>query len=215
MRHRVMITSGLFFPLGAVFMILRFFQYVAFGIAGAKLVSRLRSKAFACLLRQEVAYFDRPENSSGAICTQLSSNAAAIEDMAGARLGFICETLSLCFFGFALGIFYNLDLTIIIAIPFFIILIATIMQIRLSSWLKTQSDLIYSEASTLAVEVITNMRTVKQLSMENEVLRQYSDMIDQVLGMSWKPDAVFATVFALYWAMDSFALGLLYWRALV
>ncbi|CAF4326818.1 unnamed protein product, partial [Adineta steineri] len=90
MRHRVMITSGLFFPLGAVFMILRFFQYVAFGIAGAKLVSRLRSKAFACLLRQEVAYFDRPENSSGAICTQLSSNAAAIEDMAGARLGFIC-----------------------------------------------------------------------------------------------------------------------------
>ncbi|CAF1448878.1 unnamed protein product [Adineta steineri] len=190
-------------------------RYVAFGIAGAKLVSRLRSKAFACLLRQEVAYFDRPENSSGAICTQLSSNAAAIQDMAGARLGFICETLSLCFFGFVLGIFYSLELTIIIAIPFFIILIAAIMQIRLSSWLKTQSDLIYSEASTLAVEVITNMRTVKQLSMENEVLRQYSDMIDQVLGMSWKPDAVFATVSALYWAMDSFALGLLYWRALV
>ncbi|CAF1182935.1 unnamed protein product [Adineta steineri] len=215
MRHRVMITSGLFFPFGAVFMILRFFQYVAFGIAGAKLVSRLRSKAFACLLRQEVAYFDRPENSSGAICTQLSSNAAAIQDMAGARLGFICETLSLCFFGFVLGIFYSLELTIIIAIPFFIILIAAIMQIRLSSWLKTQSDLIYSEASTLAVEVITNMRTVKQLSMENEVLRQYSDLIDQVLGMSWKPDAVFATVSALYWAMDSFALGLLYWRALV
>ncbi|CAF1415632.1 unnamed protein product [Adineta steineri] len=190
-------------------------RYVAFGIAGAKLVSRLRSKAFACLLRQEVAYFDRPENSSGAICTQLSSNAAAIQDMAGARLGFICETLSLCFFGFVLGIFYSLELTIIIAIPFFIILIAAIMQIRLSSWLKTQSDLIYSEASTLAVEVITNMRTVKQLSMENEVLRQYSDLIDQVLGMSWKPDAVFATVSALYWAMDSFALGLLYWRALV
>ncbi|CAF4403550.1 unnamed protein product, partial [Adineta steineri] len=61
-------------------------------------------------------------------------------------------------------------------------LIVTVIQMRLSSWLKTQSDLISSQASTLAVEVITNMRTVKQLSMENEVLRQYSNMIDQVLG---------------------------------
>ncbi|CAF1460739.1 unnamed protein product, partial [Adineta steineri] len=215
MRRRVLITSSLFLPLGAIFMFLRFFQYAAFGVAGAKLVSRIRSKAFACLLRQEVAYFDRPENSSGAICTQLSSNAAAIEDMTGSRLGVICETLSLCVFGFLLGLFYNLDLTIIITIPFTIILIATIIQIRLSSWLKTQSDLIYCQASTLAVEVITNMRTVKQLSMENEVLRQYSNMIDQVLGLSWKPEALFTTVFALYWTMDPLTLGLLYWRALV
>ncbi|CAF1372782.1 unnamed protein product [Adineta steineri] len=183
-RRRVLITSSLFILLGAVFMILHFFQFVTFGIAGAKLVSRIRSKAFACFLRQEVAYFDRPENSSGAICTQLSSNAAAIEDMVGTRLGVICETLSMSVFGFLLGFFYNWQLTITIVIPFVILLVATIIDIRLSSWLKTQSDPIYSQASTLAVEVITNMRTVKQLSMENEVLRQYSNTIDQVLRIS-------------------------------
>ncbi|CAF3637910.1 unnamed protein product [Adineta steineri] len=180
-HRRVLVTSSLFILIGALFMILHFFQYVTFGIAGAKLVSRIRSKAFACFLRQEVAYFDRPENSSGAICNQLSSNAAAIEDMAGTRLGVICEGLSLSVFGCLFGFFYNWELTIIIAIAFVIILIGVIIDIRLSSWLKTQSDLIYSQASTLAVEVITNMRTVKQLSMENEVLRQYSNMIDQIL----------------------------------
>ncbi|CAF3978726.1 unnamed protein product [Adineta steineri] len=158
--------------------------YVTFGIAGAKLVSRIRSKAFSCFLRQEVAYFDRPENSSGAICNQLSSNAAAIEDMAGTRLGVICQALSMSFFGIVLGFFYNWQITITIIIPFVILLIATILQIRLSSWLKTESDLIYSQASTLAVEVINNMRTVKQLSMENEVLRQYSNMISQILKIS-------------------------------
>ncbi|CAF4243701.1 unnamed protein product, partial [Adineta steineri] len=210
-----MITSGLFLITGAVFMILHFFQFVAFGVAGAKLVSRIRSKAFACFLRQEVAYFDRPENGSGAICTHLSSNAAAIEDMVGTRLGVICETLSLSVFGFVLGLFFNWQLTIIIAIPFVLLLIISIIQIRLSSWLKTQSDLIYSQASTLAVEVITNMRTVKQLSMEHEVSRQYTNMIDQVLIMFWKPEAMFSIVLGLYWAMDSATLGLLYWRALV
>ncbi|CAF0875542.1 unnamed protein product [Adineta steineri] len=232
-RRRVMITCGLFLLTGAVFMIVNFFQvtilflnyineffhvrlqFVAFGVAGAKLVSRIRSKAFACFLRQEVAYFDRPENSSGAICTQLSSNAAAIEDMAGSRLGVICQALSMCAFGSLLGFYYNWQLTIIVAIPFVIMLIVTVIQMRLGSWLKTQSDLISSQASTLAVEVITNMRTVKQLSMENEVLRQYSNMVHQVLELSWKPEAVFAIAFALFWAMSPLTLGLLYWRALI
>ncbi|CAF1055559.1 unnamed protein product [Adineta steineri] len=214
-RYRVLITSGLLIVIGAVFMILRFFQFVTFGIAGAKLVSRIRSKAFACFLRQEVAYFDRPENSSGAICNQLSSNAAAIEDMAGTRLGVICESLSMSAFGFLLGLFYNWQLTLIIAIPFFIMLIAVVIDIRLSSWLKTQADIIYSQASTLAVEVITNMRTVKQLSMENEVLQQYSNMIDQILIVFWRPEALFAMVYGLYWTMSPLTLGLLYWRALI
>ncbi|CAF1554487.1 unnamed protein product, partial [Adineta steineri] len=208
-RRRVLITCGLFILTGAIFMIFHFFQFVTFGIAGAKLVTRLRSKSFACFLRQEVAYFDRPENSSGAICTQLSSNAAAIEDMAGTRLGIICQALSMSTFGFLLGSFYNWQLTMIIAIPFVIVLIATIIEIRLSSWLKTQSNLVHSQASTLAVEVITNMRTVKQLSMENEILQQYSNMIDQVLKLSWRPEALYATVFGLYWAMSSLTLGLL------
>ncbi|CAF3900579.1 unnamed protein product [Adineta steineri] len=214
-RRRVLITSSLFILIGAVFMILHFFQFVAFGVAGAKIVSRLRSKAFGCFLRQEVAYFDRPENSSGAVCNQLSSNAAAIENIVGSRLGVICETLSLSIFGFVLGLFFNWQLTLIIAIPFVIILIVSVIQIRLSSWLKTQSDVIYSQASSLAVEVITNMRTVKQLSMENEVSRQYSNMMDQVLTIFWKPEVLFSAALGLYWAMNSITLGLLYWRALV
>jgi len=51
------------------------------------LTQRVRSKAFACLLRQEVAYFDRSENSSGAICARLSTEASAIQQMTGTRLG--------------------------------------------------------------------------------------------------------------------------------
>ncbi|CAF3680698.1 unnamed protein product [Rotaria sp. Silwood1] len=90
-RHQVFISSIIFILLGVALLFLRLVQYTAFAISGAKLTQRIRSKAFACLLRQEVAYFDRPENSSGAICTRLSSDASAIQEMSGARLGNICE----------------------------------------------------------------------------------------------------------------------------
>ncbi|CAF0864240.1 unnamed protein product [Rotaria sordida] len=72
-------------------------KYTAFAISGSKLTQRIRSKAFACLLRQEVAYFDRPENSSGAICTRLSLDASAVQEMIGTRLGVVCEVLALVF----------------------------------------------------------------------------------------------------------------------
>ncbi|CAF1173110.1 unnamed protein product [Rotaria sp. Silwood1] len=89
-RHHVLIASLLFLLLGGVVFIFRFFQYTAFAISGSKLTQRIRSKAFACLLRQEVAYFDRPENSSGAICTRLSSDASAIQEMTdGFALAFL------------------------------------------------------------------------------------------------------------------------------
>ncbi|CAF3409721.1 unnamed protein product [Rotaria socialis] len=51
-------------------------------IAGSKLTERVRSQAFACLLRQEVADCDRPENSSGAISFRLASDASAIREIA-------------------------------------------------------------------------------------------------------------------------------------
>ncbi|CAF3676748.1 unnamed protein product, partial [Rotaria sordida] len=56
-------------------------KYTAFAISGSKLTQRIRSKAFACLLRQEVAYFDQPENTSGAISIRLSTQASAIQQM--------------------------------------------------------------------------------------------------------------------------------------
>ncbi|CAF3163376.1 unnamed protein product [Rotaria sp. Silwood2] len=70
-------------------------KYTAFATAGSKLTQRIRSKAFACLLRQEVAYFDRPENSSGAICARLSSDASAVQEMTGTRLGIELTTFHL------------------------------------------------------------------------------------------------------------------------
>ncbi|CAF5025633.1 unnamed protein product, partial [Rotaria sp. Silwood1] len=154
-RHlHVLLASFLFLLLGGILFVLRFFQYTAFAISGSKLTQRIRSKTFSCLLRQEVAYFDRPENSSGAICTRLSSDALAIQEMTGTRLG-------------------------------------------------------------LAVEVISNMRTIKQLSIEKEVLRQYSELVHQLFISSWKSLLLSSMTSSIFWTLDGFALAFLYWRALI
>ncbi|CAF3686235.1 unnamed protein product [Rotaria sordida] len=117
-RHRQVLTSSfLFLLLGLIILILRFLQFLAFAISGSKLTQRIRSKAFACLLRQEIAYFDRSENNSGALCVHLSTDASAIQQMIGTRLGVICENLALTCVGLLLGILFSWQLTIIIFVP--------------------------------------------------------------------------------------------------
>ena len=52
---------------------------VSFGKSGEALTERLRSMMFRALLRQEVAYFDDEKNSTGALCTRLSTEASIVQ----------------------------------------------------------------------------------------------------------------------------------------
>jgi len=122
---------------------------MAFAIAGSRLVQRIRSKAFSCLLRQEVAYFDRPENSSGAISNRLSSDALAIQQVTGSRLGMICESFALFASGLIFGLFLSWQLTIIAFIPLAILTVVNYVTIRVNMWSTQQISTIHERASTV------------------------------------------------------------------
>ena len=49
------------------------------GIAGERLTLRLRRMAFEAIMRQQISFFDRPDNSTGALCARLSSDAANVQ----------------------------------------------------------------------------------------------------------------------------------------
>ena len=50
-----------------------------FTVAGEHLTLRMRKLAFAAMLRQEMGWFDEPNNNTGALCARLSADAAAIQ----------------------------------------------------------------------------------------------------------------------------------------
>ncbi|CAF0917995.1 unnamed protein product [Adineta ricciae] len=192
-RYRVSVASLLFILLGVISTFIFLFQYTAFAIVGSKLVQRIRSKAFACLLRQEIAYFDEVENSSGSICARLASNATALQDMTGTRW----------------------RLTIVLFVPIFILSIMMYVTIQANRLLRAKTDIYYNRANSVAVEFIHNMRTIKLLSAENEALRQYTELIQQIFKASLKSSFVNAMTVGVSWALDSFTIAILYWRTVV
>ncbi len=71
-----------------------------FACSGEALTKRLRSEAFQAILRQDVSFFDDPQNSTGALCTRLSSEASSVRGATGIRIGLICENI----FSFGIGV---------------------------------------------------------------------------------------------------------------
>ena len=64
-----------------------------FGYASEKMVRRVRLESFRAILRQEIAFFDRPEHSTGSLTTMLSSEATAMAGLSGINLGSILTVL--------------------------------------------------------------------------------------------------------------------------
>ncbi|CAM4783949.1 unnamed protein product [Rotaria magnacalcarata] len=84
-----------------------------FARSGEALTKRLRSKAFQAILRQDMTFFDREENSTGALCTRLATEASAVQGASGVRFGLIFQYLFAIVAGILLGFAYSWQLTLL------------------------------------------------------------------------------------------------------
>lgn len=83
---------------------------------------RLRSKAFCAALRQEVAYFDNPQNNTGALCTRLATEASAVQGATGIRIGVIIRNFVSLGAGIIISFVFSWQLTLVILafVPFMV-----------------------------------------------------------------------------------------------
>ena len=70
-----------FLIIGFVSFFTQLMSLTCFGCAGASLTLRLRKLIFASMMRQELQWFQQPENSVGSLCTRLSRDVASIQEV--------------------------------------------------------------------------------------------------------------------------------------
>ncbi|KAJ1555502.1 hypothetical protein HK405_001296, partial [Cladochytrium tenue] len=92
----------------------------SFGTAGNRLTRRLREMAFASILRQEMAFFDQPRHSTGALAGRLAEDATRVEGLVGRTMATICQTTATIICGLFIAFYYGPVLAVIIlsVVPF-------------------------------------------------------------------------------------------------
>ena len=80
------------------------------------------------MLRQEIGWFDDPANGTGALCSKLSTESAAVQGASGQRIGTIIQSISTIILAITLSIYYEWRLGLVGMSFIPLILVVTYLQ---------------------------------------------------------------------------------------
>jgi ATP-binding cassette, subfamily B (MDR/TAP), member 1 len=123
----------LFIGIGLIHLVFFALSNGLFGLSGENLTRRLRSNGMKAMLKQDIGWFDQPENNVGTLCTKLSTEASAVKGATGVRIGFLMTIIGNLGIGVTLSFIYAWPIALCIMgfIPF--VMIGGSLQMKMST----------------------------------------------------------------------------------
>ncbi|KAJ3557811.1 hypothetical protein NM688_g1262 [Phlebia brevispora] len=184
---------------------------VSFGLTAAELTTKLRKLSFRAMLWQDIEFFDRDDNNTGALTSSLSDRPQKIEGLAGVTLGAIIQSIATLIVGLTIGIAFawKLGLVALACTPFLV----SVGYIRLRIVvLKDQKNRkAHSASAQVACEAAAAIRTVASLTRERDCCDIYSKSLEEPMRKSTR-NAIWSNfLYAVSQSMVFFVIGLVFW----
>jgi ATP-binding cassette subfamily B (MDR/TAP) protein 1 len=130
------------------------------------------------MLRQDIAYFDREENTSGSLTSFLSTQTTHVAGLSGATLGTILSVLTTLIAAIALSIAIAWKLALVCTATIPVLLGCGFFRFWLLAQFQTRAKRAYESSASYACEATSAIRTVASLTRENDVLDHYTDALN-------------------------------------
>jgi ATP-binding cassette subfamily B (MDR/TAP) protein 1 len=211
LRSQANFWSWMYFMLAIVQLIAYIFQGVAFAWCSEKLVHRVRDRSFRTMLRQDIGFFDKPENSAGVLTSFLSTEATHMAGMSGVTLGTILLVLTTLIIGFAiaLAIGWKLALVCIASVP--VVLGCGFYRFWMLARFQARAKQAYEKSASYACEATSAIRTVASLTREDEVLQHYRKQIEDQEAQSLRSVLSSSLLFAASQSFMLLCIALCFW----
>lgn len=176
----------------------------------AVLTSRFyRSEYLNGMLRQDVEFFDRQENSPGSLTARLATDPQALQDLISVNLGLIIIVLvnliASCILALAVG--WRLALVAIFGcLP--ALFLAGFVRIRMEMYSQDKNAKLYLESARFAAEAVGAIRTVSSLTLESKVYDSYADCLRLPTRRSYKHIGISMIFFGLSDSIDLLGMSL-------
>ncbi|KAF3018323.1 hypothetical protein E8E15_005862 [Penicillium rubens] len=210
-------TKGNFFAL--MFLVLGLGAFVVYFVVGwtSNVVAqtmnhKYRKQVVNDMMRQDLQFFDRTENTTGALTSRADSYPQAVFELMGFNVALIlvatvgvlsCSVLALAYA-------WKLGLVIILAgLP--PMLLSGYARIRMEGAMDHKISKMFSGSASIASEAVTAIRTVSSLAIETSVLERYTKELDRANATSTKPVLLIMLPFAFTQTVEYSFLALGFW----
>jgi len=148
-------------------------QGIAFAYCSERLVHRSRDKAFRTMLRQDIAFFDKEENSAGALTSFLSTETTHLAGMSGVTLGTILVVTTTLVAAISLSCAINWKLALVCTATIPVLLACGFLRFWMLARFMDRAKRAYESSASYACEATSAIRTVASLTREEDVWEHY------------------------------------------
>ncbi|OTA58872.1 P-loop containing nucleoside triphosphate hydrolase protein [Hypoxylon sp. EC38] len=201
-----------FFILAIGCLIAYFILGWASNVVAQTLSKKMRRGMLDSILRQDLQFFDRPENTVGSLTSRVASHPQAILELMGFNISLV--------FTSAINILASSILAIVISWKLGLvgvfaglppIVFSGYARIRLEERMDAVASAQFSASASTVSESVMAIRTVSSLAIENRVLQKYTDALDVAIRKTSR--SMFNTMlwFSFTQAIEYFILALGFW----
>ncbi|KAF8194139.1 P-loop containing nucleoside triphosphate hydrolase protein [Pholiota molesta] len=185
-------------------------QNYLFSVAAAKLTSRLRNLSFKAILRQDIEFFDKDSNSTGALTSQLSDNPQKVNGLAGITLGAIVQSIATLITGSILVLFSS-GRSLLLASLAPLLVSTGYIRLRVVVLKDQANKKAHEDSAQLACEAAGSIRTVAALTREEDCLRLYSESLEEPLRKSNRTAIWSNMLYSFSQSLVFFVIALIFW----
>ncbi|KAF1997764.1 P-loop containing nucleoside triphosphate hydrolase protein [Amniculicola lignicola CBS 123094] len=176
---------------------LGFFASIGWGsnIIAQNVSRRYRNEIFRLILKQDMAFFDKEENATGALASNLSGYPNNLVELLGFNIVLIVinvvNVVSSSILALVVG--WKLGLVVVFgALP--PVLFSGYLRIRLDVKLQENTRKLFASSASLAAEAVSAIRTVSSLALERHIIERYQQRLHGVVQQDIK-----SLVWTMFW----------------
>ncbi|KAF1854812.1 hypothetical protein Lal_00012913, partial [Lupinus albus] len=171
-----------------------------------------RLELFSRMVVMDIDFFDRPENSSGALASTLSSVPTSLTELLGLNIYVVLVMAVNITASSILALAYGWKLALVMVFAGFPLLMGSgYFKIRLESRLHESNEARFRESASLASEAVSALRTVASLTAESDFIQAYSETLSSIVARSVKSLSISMFAYAFSQSIEFLVMALGFW----
>ncbi|EWY89125.1 hypothetical protein FOYG_10060 [Fusarium oxysporum NRRL 32931] len=171
-----------------------------------------RLELFSRMVVMDIDFFDRTENSSGALASTLSSVPTSLTELLGLNIYVILVMIVNITASSILALAYGWKLALVMVFAGLPLLMGSgYFKIRLESRLHESNEARFRESASLASEAVSALRTVASLTAESGFIEAYSETLSSIVAQSVKSLSISMFAYAFSQSIEFLVMALGFW----
>lgn len=183
----------------------------SFGIVSERLISDIQHSAMRTILVQDMDWFSSTEHSPHHLVSSMSSNAGKLSGLSGPILGTVISATVSVVGGIILAhvVAWKMAIVLLACVP--VMLLSGFLRLKVLAKSEDRQQNAYRDATALASEACSNIRTVASLGIESELLHRYEAELDVPYKQNMKYMFFANILLAFSLSITYFIYALAYW----